>query len=333
MRSIWFATCLVFLITIQAAGSSSFREQEALKVEEGFVTSEDGVRLFYQKAGRGSKAIVVPGRLFAFDDFKQLADNFTLIAYDMRGRGRSDNVADGERLAIQYDIKDLEAVRRHFRLSKFSAVGYSYLGLMVVMYAMDHPSAIERIVQIGPVPLKYGTEYPSQLANQDKWTDIGANAAQLAELETLRTSGYDKSNPKEYCEKAWQVMRFRLVGDPSRVGRLGPGACDMQNEWPVNLERHFQYGFASVQKLDIPKEKVREVKQPVLTIHGTKDRNAPYGAGREWALILPNARLLTVEGAAHQVFAEFPEVVFPAIRTFINGSWPKGVERVTNLSR
>jgi pimeloyl-ACP methyl ester carboxylesterase len=38
---------------------------------------------------------------------------------------------------------------------------------------------------------------------------------------------------------------------------------------------------------------------PVLTIHGTKDRNAPYGSGREWAFNLPNARLLTIKGGAH----------------------------------
>jgi pimeloyl-ACP methyl ester carboxylesterase len=335
MRSIWFATCLILTVlasTIQATTSGSLNEQQSPRVEEGYVTAEDGVRLFYQKAGRGSKVIVVPGRLFTFDDFKQLADGFTLIAYDMRGRGRSDNVTDGERLTIHYDIKDLEAVRQHFRLSKFNVVGYSYLGLMVVMYAMDHPTAIERIVQLGPVPLKYGTEYPAQLTNKDKWSEIGVDDAKVAELEKLRTSGYDKSNPKEYCEKVWQVMRFWLVGDPARAARLGPGACDMPNEWPVNLERHFQYGFASVKRLDIPKEEVRRVRHPVLTIHGTKDRNAPYGAGREWALLLPNARLLTIEGAAHQAFTEFPEIVLPAIRSFMNGNWPKGSERVTTLA-
>jgi alpha-beta hydrolase superfamily lysophospholipase len=35
-----------------------------------------------------------------------------------------------------------------------------------------------------------------------------------------------------------------------------------------------------VQKLDLPKEKSAAVNVPVLTMHGTKDRNAPYGSGR-----------------------------------------------------
>lgn len=107
----------------------------------------------------------------------------------------------------------------------------------------------------------------------------------------------------------------------------------MPNEWPVNLARHFQYLFTSVQRLEISKADVARVSIPVLTIHGTKDRNAPYGAGREWGLLLPNERLLTVEGAAHQVFAEFPEIVFPAIRTFLQGGWPAKAEKVKTLER
>jgi pimeloyl-ACP methyl ester carboxylesterase len=66
----------------------------------------------------------------------------------------------------------------------------------------------------------------------------------------------------------------------------------------------------------------------VLTIHGTKDRNAPYGSGREWAALLSNARLLTIRGAAHQSFVEFPEIVFPAIRAFLSGAWPDAAEKI-----
>lgn len=106
----------------------------------------------------------------------------------------------------------------------------------------------------------------------------------------------------------------------------------MPNEWGVNVSKHYEYSFASVQKLDIPKEKVRQVKVPVLTVHGTKDRNAFYGSGREWAMMLQNARLLTVKDATHQVFAEYPEIVFPAIRTFLKGTFPAGVERVPQLN-
>ncbi len=106
----------------------------------------------------------------------------------------------------------------------------------------------------------------------------------------------------------------------------------MPNEWPSNLVKHFESSFTSVQKLDISKDKIASVKVPVLTIHGTKDRNAPYGAGREWALILSNARLLSIREGAHQSFDEFREIVIPAVRRFLEGNWPEGAERVTSLN-
>jgi pimeloyl-ACP methyl ester carboxylesterase len=122
------------------------------------------------------------------------------------------------------------------------------------------------------------------------------------------------------------------VGDPRKAAQL-LDPCDMPNEWPANLERHFEHHFGAVQRLDVPREAVARVRVPVLTIHGTWDRNAPYAAGREWAMTLPNARLLTVEGAAHQVTLDAPDIVIPAIDRFVGGAWPAGAERVTALER
>ena len=302
----------------------------SLRVEEGYVPTDDGTRLFYQKVGNGKQTVIIPGGLFLFEDFKQLARGRTLIFYDMRGRGRSDAIADDRKssmVSIYDDVKDVERIREHFKVRKFSLIGYSYLGLMTVMYAMNHLERVERIIQMGPVPLRFGTEYPAQFTNNDKLVDIGANATEVAKVQELINNGYFKSNPKDYCEQEWQVTRFRLVGNPANVEKLGKGWCEMPNEWPVNLQKHFEYSFASVQKLDLLKEKVARVKVPVLTIHGTKDRNAPYGSGREWVSMLPNARLLTIQGAAHQSWVEAPEIIFPAIEIFLKGGWPDKAER------
>ena len=52
----------------------------ARRVEQGYVTIDDGVRLFYEKAGRGVRTVIIPGRLFVFDDLKPLADQFTIVS-------------------------------------------------------------------------------------------------------------------------------------------------------------------------------------------------------------------------------------------------------------
>ena len=126
------------------------------------------------------------------------------------------------------------------------------------------------------------------------------------------------------------VERQRMVGNPINAG-LVLSPCETQNEWPTHLWPHFESLLTSDQALDIAKEAIAKVTAPVLTIHGKKDRNAPYGGGREWDMLLPNARLITIDGAAHMSWVEFPEIVFPGMDLFLNGQWPEQAETVKSL--
>jgi pimeloyl-ACP methyl ester carboxylesterase len=86
--------------------------------------------------------------------------------------------------------------------------------------------------------------------------------------------------------------------------------------------------FPSIQRLHLAPEDLAEVKTPVLTIHGTRDRSAPYGGGRDWALMLPNARLVTIENAARAPWIEARETAFGSIETFLDGAWPRTARKV-----
>lgn len=85
----------------------------------------------------------------------------------------------------------------------------------------------------------------------------------------------------------------------------------------------------SIECLHLTAEDFAKATAPVLIVHGTKDRNAPYGGARDWAARLPNARLLTVPDAAHAPWIEAPELVFGSIRTFLNGAWPEAAEKLS----
>ena len=298
-------------------------------VETGYVTARGGIRLYYAKLGSGPKtAVIVPGRLFAFRDFQQLATGRTLVFYDMRNRGRSDAVPEASKISLQNDADDLEAVRAHFAIEKPDLIGFSYLGKIVILYATEHPDHVHRIVQIGPVARKFGTKFPKTLTAGDE--DTVPDPVEEKKLDELYKNGFATNHPKEYCELEWKIEQQRLVGNPANANRIA-SPCDMPNEWPTNLWRHFAPLLASDQALDLPKESIAKVTVPVLTIHGTKDRNAPYGGGREWDLLLPNARLLTIPGAAHMSWVEFPDIVFPSVEVFLNGQWPERAEVVKTL--
>ena len=293
---------------------------------EGYVTTEDGVRLFFQKFGDSPHAVIIPNAVHMLDSFKHLAGNRTIIFFDLRNRGNSDSVSDQSKLArgTHQDVDDLEAIRQHFGISEADVIGHSYVGLMVILYAIKYPAHIRRLVQIGAQQPDASTQYPVHLTGAD-----ATLTAFLGKLGQLRNESQSQ-DPKEASRKFWAVLRELMVANPNDADKIHWTPFDYPNE--VSFLKHWTENILpSIQGLHLAAEEVSKIKAPALVIHGTRDRQSPYGAGREWALILPNARLLTVENAAHVPWIEAPEKVFGAIETFLDGAWPEGAEEVKSL--
>ena len=221
--------------------------------DTGFVSGPDGVKLYYERIGSGAKTLIVPGRLFLARDLGPLAGRHTVILYDMRNRGRSSRVEDGALLTIQKDVEDLEAVRRHFKVEKFVPVGYSYLGFMVVLYAMAHENRVERLVQLGPVPRKFGTEYPASLRHRDSVPVIDSAAA--ARTRLAEQDGMGEGPP----EGALRGGAARVLGETGRRSEPRcPAHGPLRHAQRVAREPRapLRVHFGAVQKLDVPREAV-----------------------------------------------------------------------------
>jgi proline iminopeptidase len=292
-----------------------------MNATNGYIAAEDGVRLFFQQVGSGPK-VVIPNGIYFLDDFKGLADERTLIAYDPRNRGQSDQSVNGDG-NIHRDVDDLEIVRRHFDIERIDLIGHSYVGFMVALYGMRYPAHVNRIVQIGPMEPVAGKQYPAHLTNADGV--LAEVFGKLAQLQKDRQS----EDEVEMCRKFWAVLGAIYVTDPVDARKIDWGRCELPNE--RNFMKHWtEKILPSIQSVRIA-EIVSKLRTPVLTIHGTRDRNAPYGGGREWALMLPDARLVTIDGAAHASWIEAPDKVLGAVRSFFNGGWPEGAEKVEIL--
>src|ERR1051325_6150546 len=289
---------------------------EVGKVEEGFVSADDGTKLYYRKFGGGPVTLIVPLDYFMHDQFRQFANIATVVTYDLRNRGRSERAKDDNSLSIQQDVKDLEAVRRELKIEKFVPVGFSYLGLMVALYAMDHPDRVTRVVQVGPVAFHKLPDPPEE-SNQA----LGVPADAEKRLAELRANP-SAVGQKEQCEIAWNVFKYMFVGNPANASRFDTSSCALENEQPANFNKTVQHSMQSIDALTLTPEQLKAIKVPVLVIHGDKDRNAPYAGGVEWAKTLPDARLVTVKGAAHAAWLDDPVTVFASIRHFLRGEWP-----------
>jgi proline iminopeptidase len=292
---------------------------------DGYVTLDDGVRLFFQTVGSGPQTVVILNGFYLFDDFKRLANARTLIFCDLRNRGRSDHIVDTSKLTrgVEQDVDDLDVVRRHFGVGRVDLVGHSYAGIIVSLYAMKYAARVNRAVLLGPMQPNQAT-YPPHLTCAD--ATLLEFLTKAAQLEQERAS----VEPKEFCRRFWSLLRVIYVANPADADKITWSRCELPTE--LNFMRYFIGNILpSIHRLRFTADGLAGVKAPILVIHGVKDRSAPYGGGRDWALMLPNARLVTVENAAHAPWIENPGRVFGSIATFLDGAWPEAAEQVESL--
>jgi pimeloyl-ACP methyl ester carboxylesterase len=247
------------------------------------------------------------------EDFARLAARRTLLVYDVRNRGLSDPVADSDKLAagIHNDVDDLDRVRRHFGLDAIDVIGHSYMGAVAALFAMKYPASVRRVVQIGAVPPEAGKQYPPDLTCMDTvFHDVMSKmAAVQQERATLA--------PLDFCRRFWEVLAPLFVANPADAGRVKWHRCELPNE--MNFMAYWmRFLQPSMQKTVLTSEMFASVRAPVLTIHGTHDRSAPYGGGQDWAGRLPTATLLRVENAGHGPWIEAPDLVFDSIERFLD---------------
>jgi len=292
--------------------------QTSAKLDEGHVTTPDGVKLYYRKLSGGSPVtLIVPLDFILHDSLQQFADVATIITYDLRNRGKSTRTTDVNTLTISQDVDDLETIRAHFKIEKFIPVGFSYLGKVVATYAARHPERVSRVIQLGPAANRM-SDFP-----RTRDEEFGAAAEDIEKWQTMQAAGAKEKDPRAFCEAQGKVMNVYLVGNPARASK-DLSFCAQENEWPVNVEKTFATLWPTIEKASLSADELKKITMPVLVIHGDKDRNAPYPGGRAWASSLPDARLVTVPGAAHAVWRDDPVAVFGAIRHFLRGEWPLG---------
>lgn len=305
-----------------------------METSDGFVTTGGGPRLFYRSVGprdaeSGARTLIVPNGWYLLDALAPLlAAERRVVVYDPRHCGQSDAVEDPVELAraIHADVEDIERVRRHFGLERFDLLGHSYVGMMVALYAMRHGERVGRLVQVGPMEPFPGKEYPPHLTGAAMDGVLREVFAKIAELQVAS----EPTDPVERCRGFWRELRRIYVTDAADAHRADWGRCELPNE--RNLLRYWMVQMVpSLRALALTAEQLAALRMPALVVHGTRDRSAPYGGAREWAMLLGEARLVTVEGGGHAPWIEAPELVLGSIATFLAGEWPQAAEQVRAL--
>ncbi len=166
---------------------------------------------------------------YLLPQYDLLAQRRELFYYDQRGGGRSPvpretPVGWGEHVA------DLEAIRVQLSLERLTLCGYSWGGLLAVLYLLEHRERVERLALVSPasVTAAYRRQFEEEFARR-----MAAPEIQQAR-EELRASGVRERDPAAYQRRAFELSvagYFRDFRDAKNLTAFRVNARTQQAVW------------------------------------------------------------------------------------------------------
>lgn len=303
------------------AGCTDRSGADALARHEGHIDSRDGVALYYRTLGGvGDTLVVVHGGPFVdhgylAPDLEPMAETRVLIFYDQRGTGRSTLVSDAASLDIAEHVADLEAVRRHFGLSRMALLGHSWGALLAAAYARTHTDRLSALVAVSPSPLRREPYWDQVLPKVTAWMD----STTLMELAARDAARRDPAqDARATCRSFFELLLRGAFANPLDVAarrRMRGDFCSAPEAAIRNSPVVDSLTMASLGDFDW-RAHFADSELPVLVIAGANDV-VPLEAYEEWEAAFPNARLVVVDNAGHFPHVEQPEQFFDVVSEFL----------------
>lgn len=232
------------------------------------IISVNGVRLFTRRVGSGPLVIVLHGGPGAHHDYllpqyDLLSRNGerTLFYYDQRGGGQS-AVSRGTPVGWREHVADLDALRDKLGLDRMTLCGYSWGGLLALLYLIEHPSCIERLALVSPAAptVTLRRQFDAEFARRQAAPEI------QREREALRASGLRERDPETYQRRAFALSVAGYFRDWRAADRLTPFRVTARTQQAV---------WDSLGEYDIL-EQLRRMTSllalvPAQVLHGTDD--------------------------------------------------------------
>lgn len=252
------------------------------------VISKDGTKIVYDKKGNGPVLILALGALNKRGSGKklaeQLADHFTVVTYDRRGRGDS---TDTLPYKTEREVEDVAALIEALGESAY-IYGHSSGAVLALLAAQGLKSKVKGLALY---ELPYDSDEQAQKNAKEYRTT----------LKRLLVQG-KRGEAVELFIKPFGITDKQIAAMQRMP--LWKGLTDMAHTLVYDtVELMEQY----------PKMDVRDIKVPALVLYGTSSPAFMAKTAEELTRKLPNATLLPLDGQDHDVKAE---ILAPHLITF-----------------
>jgi non-heme chloroperoxidase len=270
-----------------------------------FVESGDGTRLFYQAWGAGRPVVLVHGWCINSDSWEYVMSELPhaglrCVAYDQRGCGRSGRPWSG----YDYDTlaDDLQALLEQLDLRGATLVGHS-MGCGVVARHLA----------------RHGAGRVARAAFVATTTPFIAKAADNPE-------GVDG----KYLEDSLAAIRrdraryvYELAPTFFGLGQAGGGVSQALIDWAFALTMQASPRAAAemlrTNFMTDQRNELREIRVPVLVVHGDADQTCPLElTGERTSELLTDGRLTVYPGAPHGLYITHARRMAADLVEFIN---------------
>ena len=208
-----------------------------------------------------------------------LAREFHMVTYDLRGHGNSDKPLDPARYRDAKAWADeVQAVMDAAGFKRPVLVGWSYAGRVISDYVTTYGAGKLAGINFVDASIKFIPEFVGDnlknlplMTSEDLAINIAATRAFVRGCFSIQPSTDDFET----------MLSFNMMVPPKVRAGLGGRALDAT-------------------------EVMSKLKIPVLVTHGAEDKNSKLGNAKYTASVIPGAKLSVYEGTGHSPFYEAP---------------------------
>ncbi len=224
-----------------------------------------------------------------------------VVRYDHRDTGQSVSCEPG---APTYTLDDLvadpAALIDRLDLRVAHIVGISMGGGLAQGLALGHPGRVASLTLIATAPAAPGPEDPDLPSMSDET---------IAQFSIDAPDWSDRGAAIDYMTHLARVSAGRAYPlDEAAFRPLAARVFDRTRSMASTMTNHNVLGGGARTR-----ERLGQIDVPTLVVHGTDDPVVPYGNALALVREIRGARLLTLEGAGHDLPPPVWDIVVPAI--------------------
>ena len=272
---------------------------EATPEQEIRFCSVGDARVAYATVGSGP-VLVLPAALGAshlelewgFAEFRSfiaaLASRRTVVRYDRLGTGLSDRSLGARELSVDAGLRTVEALVGALGVDELSLLGFSGGGATAVAFAARHPKRVRALALFGAY------------AHGDAIAPPPLREALLATIRAHWGAG------SRTLTDVW--IPGADAGTRERFARLQRASATPEMAAAL---------LEAVYRADVRADAAR-VRAATLVLHRREDRAIPFACGRELAALVPDARLVALDGDVHPPWLGDADAVLTAVTRFLD---------------